>query len=149
MFMVIFTIFIIIMCISCFACFGISYLANDRKIDENVCGCTIVFGVILGILAYAILNAETYEDISAKLISKNKISRVFEVEYEKFGGLVYGNKTENIQKFTTSRPSGKLKYNDRYFILMKLAGQDISKYADINGNEVIYRITPLQEMEEK
>lgn len=149
MFVVMFTIFIVVMFISYFVCFGISYFANDRKIDNNVCGSTIVFGTILGIFAYAILNTETYEDMSAKLVSKNKLSSVFEVEYEKFYGLVYGNKIENIQKFIEWRPSSRIQYNDRYFILMKLAGQDVSKYADINGNDVIYRMTPLQEMEGK
>ena len=145
--MMIFTIFTVDIFISCFICLGILYLIN-RKIDWNIGGVAIVFSITFGMLAYAILDVRTYEDMSAKLISKNKLSNVFEVEYKKFWGLVYGNKIENIEKFIVYRPSGTLKYNDRYFILMKLAGQDVSKYADVNGNEIIYRMTILQEMEQ-
>lgn len=142
--------FIVIMwCICCFSVFVATYFSMDRKINKDVCGVTVIFGTVISLLVYVMLSAATYEDVSARLISKNKVSSVFEVEYKKIFGLIHSNKIENIEKFTIKEYSSKLEYKDRFFIIMKLAGQDVSKYADINGNEVIYRMTPLQEMEEK
>lgn len=144
-------VFIIIILLSFALVAVITYCASDAKatsLDENWCS-IIFFGGVIAIISYILLMAITYKDISAELISQNKISAQFEIKSSKFWGLIYDVEIENVGKFTTSTQINKLEYNDRYFRMMQLAGQNISKYADIVNDEVIYRMTPLQEMEEK
>lgn len=128
---------------------GIIYFMNDKKLDDSTWGYSFLFGILFSIINYTWMSTVSYEDISAKLLSQNKISAQFEVKYSMFWDLTKKEKIENIEKFTTDAKNNKLKYNDRYFIIMKLAGKDISKYADVVNDTVIYRMTPLQEMEEK
>ncbi len=140
---------IIVMCFSFLISLGIIYLMNDKKLDDNTWGASFFVGILLGIMNCTWISSVSYEDINAKLLSQNKISAQFEVDFSRLWGLIHNTKIENIEKFTTDAKNDKLKYNDRYFIIMKLAGKDVSKYADVVNDTVIYRMTPLQEMEGK
>ena len=124
---------------------GISYFENGKRLDETSWCESYLCGILCGLLMFFSIEIVSYKDISAKLLSQNKNSAQFEVDSSIFWGLVYNTRIEIIEKFTNN----KLKYNDRYFVIMKLAGKDISKYADVVNDTVIYRMTPLQEMEGK
>lgn len=144
-------VFIIIMLLSFVLVAAVTHYTSDTKdafLNGDWFG-VIFFSSVITIMSYVLLIAITDKDISAKLISQNKISAQFEIRSSKFWGLIHDVEVENIGKFTTSTQIDKLEYNDRYFRTMQLAGQDVSKYADIVNDEVMYRMTPLQEMEEK
>ena len=144
-------VFIIIMLLSFILVAAITHCISDTKdtfLNEDWSE-VMFFSCVITIASYVLLTAITDKDISAKLISQNKISAQFEIKSSKFWGLIRDVEVENIGKFTTSTQIDKLEYNDRYFRTMQLAGQDVSKYADIVNNEVMYRMTPLQEIEEK
>lgn len=119
---------------------------NTSFFDMDWSGITF-FASVLSIISFLVLCNLTYKDLNVKLISQNKISAQFEINSSRFWGFIYDTEIKNVYKFTTDSQTDELKYKDRYFILMKLAGQDISKYADVTKDKVIYRMTPLQELE--
>ncbi len=131
-----------------FFCFliilGISYFVDGKRLDETTWCLSYLFGILYGIVINCLIISVSYKDIDAKLLSQNKNSALFEVYSSIYWGLIYDTRIEIIEKFTNNK-----KYNDRYFVIMKLAGKDISKYADVVNDTVIYRMTPLQEMEGK
>lgn len=140
---------IIVMFFSFLISLGMTYLINDKKLDGDTWGASFLFGILLGVINCIWMSIASYEDINAKLLFQNKISAQFEVNSSILWGLIHNTKIENIERFTTDAKNNKLKYNDRYFIIMKLSGKDVSKYADVVNDTVIYRMTPLQEMEGK
>jgi len=131
-----------------FFCFliilSISYFVDGKRLDETTWCLSYLFGILYGIVINCLIISVSYKDIDAKLLSQNKNSALFEVYSSIYWGLIYDARIEIIEKFTNNK-----KYNDRYFVIMKLAGKDISKYADVVNDTVIYRMTPLQEIEGK